>query len=477
MKANKILAMAAFAATTILAASCAKDNGGNGTDPEPGTPAKMGISISLPTNNISRATNADANANYQDMNIESVRVFVFEPDGSKATGNDTPLNFGADFSRVAETDTWTLNDDKLIQTSVGDKKVYVGINLPSSLGAVVSESQLTDGTLTATELFANVATSTEDDPGQGPAMMSTLYTKTVVEESDNNNLVEATVHRMMAKATVIFRDGFSPNPTGTPVTFTVTPDQYTIGNYSGFTYTLQRTNAAGQLITWGDINGVTKANQSKSTSVTANNLTDFQYRAVNANGTAAVYRTGLYMPEHSTSTKYMRNEGTAAIIRGELTPKFWTTVVDGVITETAIAGNPTYSGAEVYVAKYQGKFYFFDNDTQLESFTNKLSLPNTAVDTYEVSGGKLYTYYWVFFNKDPKAPLTDINKMEVARNNYYEIVVNSIVTIGQPGDPGKPLDPPVDDEKDDPVYETTANLDIKINVAPWTVVTAGADLE
>ncbi len=458
MKANRIFAMVAFAATTLFAASCAKDD--NNSQNEKGEPARMGLKIAFPQTTKA----ADSNASVQDLKVTSINVYVFETDGTAADGNNT-VQF-SDFVKLG--DAYELSDDKLITTTAGDKKVYVGLNLPAGLNNITSEATLKAVFESPTLLFSNT------DTEKGPAMINSVAeTKDVLATSLDNNKVSVEVSRMVAKLTVKNKttDNWTYSPSEEPTaTYTVTPDMFTTGNLAASVYPLQRT-ANDKLVTPGDVNNV-KPTEAKS--VTALALGTYPMTPISAPNMEVGNRPSLYIPEHSTSSLYLRKESTAAIIRGELIPTKFTTVnTDGELDETeAFAAS---AGDEVYVINFGGRVSFTKdaNDRgKVLAFYNQADTANNY-DTYIVAAnGKLYTFYYIFVARD------EIDQLAVKRNVVYDIAINSVKTIGQPGDPAQPDQPDdEDDNGEEPVYETEAKLDITVTVANWQYSEADANLE
>ena len=456
MKTPKIFTMAALAATALFAASC--DKGGD----EPGidntvADSKMGLTISFPQTAMTRAETA--NATVQDVKIRDVKVYIFDESGIAVTGNGETRTIVGDFTDHGD-NTYTLT--RKIETTKGAKRIYVGANLPSDATNFPTETELLSSTLLASGLYVNsVATD-----ANGPAMISGMNQVTLVAGEDAANTVNATLTRMMAKTVVLKQTDFNANPTqpakvnGTEVTFTATPVAYTVTNVAKRTNIVPKYTVATtpQLLTPGDGEGV-KTATNKYNSTPENSFVDATAQsfvgvtAANINdGTADA--TALYVPEHSPSTLYLRGESTAALVKAELTPKYYAKINDaGVLEFTAIAGGTVF--AENVNVVQGGGYVLFVQAADLSGITAKY--PTASVDVYRPEGGKYYTYYWVFINmKDKK---DDPNRLEVKRNNFYKIGINSIVTIGQPDTD--------DDDKGEEVFETPAKLNVTLDIAPW----------
>ena len=465
MKTPKIFTMAALAATALFAASC--DKGGD----EPGidntvADSKMGLTISFPQTAMTRAETA--NATVQDVKIKDVKVYIFDESGIAVLGNGETRTIADDFTDHGD-NTYTLT--RKIETTKGAKRIYVGANLPTDATDFPTEAALLAAELTASGLYANSSA-----PGaKGPAMFSERYTPTLVSEDTPNasttNTVAARLTRMMAKTVVLKQTDFNANPTqpakvnGTDVTFTATPVEYTVTNVAKTTYIAKReTNGDPELLlTPGDPDGA-KTATNKYNSVAENSFVDATPQSfvsvVEGNISAALAGNDLYVPEHSTSSLYLRNESTAALVKAELTPKYYAKIgSNGLLEFTAIPGGTNFT-ADVNVVQAEG-YVLFVKDEHLDAVQTKFGVPNDKVDVYSPAGEKYYTYYWVFLNKTAK---TDANRLEVRRNNFYKIGINSIVTIGQPDT--------TDDDGGEEIYETPVNLGVTLLIEPWNYVPA-----
>jgi hypothetical protein len=454
MKTNKIFAMAALAATAITAASCQK---GTETGGQEGVEASMGLTISFPKNTETRAS--DSNASDQDMIVDKIDVFIFNADGTAATGNNMAEK--SHFENISGTNTWKLKEANLITTTTGNKKIYVGINRPAGLEDAASESVLTTKfEITVGALYSNT------DASKGVAMLSGMTAKTIGTNSNNNhNDVTVTVSRMPAKVTATLKNGFVSVPTAvTDPKFTVDPDQFTVGNTALSVYPVKRLNGQSFLITPGDTDNNEKTDQPK---VTANlDLTNNPQLAINPESTANKDKNSYYVPENSTSTQFLRKEATYAVVRGELKPTHYSKL-DGNAIKEDIAVTTPFTGS-VWAVKYSGKVYFTDNTDDCNAIVSKLGITNPGANTiqeYIPVGGKLYTFYYVFLAEN------ETDKLAVQRNHIYDVLVKSVKGIGQPGLPQQPTDP------DEPVYTYEAELDVEVLVEDWKYVKTETDLQ
>jgi hypothetical protein len=438
MRINKISAITALAATLFTVTSCKKNvEGGNNEGPE----ARMGISISFPRNTVTRAD--DPNATEQDMIVSTIDVFVFNPDGSAAKGNNEALI--DHFSPNGDKSKWTLDDDHLITTTSGTKKIYVGINLPGDLKDVATEAALLAVFNKVNDLYSNT------DDKKGVSMLSLTTTKDLVAGAADKNIVSIPVLRMAAKAIVTMGAGsFSTTPTGvTEPKFSVSPDMFTVGNTALSIYPVQKKNGSF-LVTPGDTNG-TKPDAAKTVAILDTDKNP--QTEINPFGTAKNLKKSRYIPEHSTSSLMLRGESTYAVIRGEFKPTFYSRVQDDKVVED-IAAPATFVNP-LWAIKYSGRIYFTESTTERDNILRVCNLQADSYQEYNPTGNRLYTFYYVFLAEK------ETDKLAIYRNHIYEVVVNSVKTLGQPGLDTKPQDP------DQPVYVADAKLDVEVVVANW----------
>jgi hypothetical protein len=452
MKTNKIFAMAAFAATVLSAVSCQK--GGIVNPSEEGAEAKMGITITFPRSGSTRAV--DTNASAQDMIVSSIDVFIFNNDGSAAKGNDL-VNLGL-FEKTGD-NKWTLKDESLITTTAGTKRIYVGVNLPAGLNGASTESAL----MTAYNGVGSLYSNTDDQ--SGVAMLSPVTVKDVVTGASDKNLVSVSVVRMAAKVTATMGSSYNAVPSAVKEPkFTVHPDRYTVGNTALSVYPVKRMNGSN-LVTPGDNDNGTKTDVVKTVAdldIDANPQVD-----INPDGTAGNLKTGRYVPEHSTSTNWLRGESTYAVVRGELKPSKYSKFENGGVNEEYADAPATFT-VPVWAIRYSGRVYFTENVADRDAIAAHFNLPNGGVDYFQEyipAAGRLYTFYYVFIAEN------EVDKLAVHRNRIYDVIVNSVKGIGQPGMPAKPHEP------DRPVYTTDAELDVEVTVEDWTYVPAPSDLQ
>ncbi len=435
---KKIFLMAAAAAT--LLASCAKEENPNNVDN--GAEAKMDVVISFPKT-MTRA--ADGNASALDVAVNTIDVFVFNADGTAATGNDV-VNID-DFT-TGSNNTYTLKPESRITTTAGTKTIYVGINLPAALAGATSESTL-----------KNAADVTGLSTASGVAMLSAPKSQNLqAQEEDttptvNANVVPVTVERLVAKIAVTAgsESGYTPSS----ASFTVAPDKFAVGNLATSFYPVQRME------------------NNKLVTPTTDDNTVQGLKAINTNGTAAKSLTDyFYVPEYRPAITNLRSDATYAVVRGSFTFTKYSTVSDGSI---AVGDAPALAaGDDVYVVRAGANTYFCEsNDIAL----NVLDAADGEgyIDVYEVADdNNLYTYYYVFINAADG--VTD--PLAVYRNQFINLTVNDVKGLGVPGDPTNPDTPPTTPPGGgETVIETEAYLEVEVDVKVWDYSALAVDLE
>jgi hypothetical protein len=423
---RKLFLMAATAAMAMV--SCDKESGGN--VPETGN-AQMNVVISFPKTMGTRA--ADTNASTKDVEIETVTVFVFDGDGNGVLGNGASFT-DADFIPLAG-NKYKLDPAKRILTTAGPKRIYVGINLPTALAGAATESVLIDK-----------ASAVGLEGANSVAMLSDLAEKTLVaQENDTDptpaaNVVPTQVKRLVAKIAVTAgtaSDYTLAGPTAdVAATFTITPDQFAVGNLATTFYPVQRLTG-GMLVTPGD--DVNPA------------VTNF--RDINAAGTAVSSLAAFYVPEHSDMARtFLQGDLTYAVVRSEFTFAKWAKVGSSSVEfEDVTTLSP---GSFVYSFRIGEATYFCQSNSVANQVKNELGYDPAVLlsDAYEVAAdGKLYTYYYLFLNKD------EVDMLAVKRNQFFNIKVADVAGLGLPN---------IVPDPDEPVVGTT-NLEVSVDVLEW----------
>lgn len=442
--------MAALAATAISLGSCSKTTGGPELDPDyEGGTATMGLTISFPKIQGTRAD--DGNAEAKDVAVNKINVFIFKTDGTPAKGNNT-INVGMFAPPV--NNVWTLAGTNRVVSSAGQKRIYVGANLPAALesAAMVSESALLNEAMTT------------DLAGTAIAMLGYADKKLESSEVNSNQTVNdlsVEINRLVAKVTATMGTASKELSSTTNTGWSVTIDNFTVGGTAQKFYPRQRTNGltgdAMRLTTPGDRNQGPKA-------VNAIDLTANAPVAVNDMGTAAKVAKSFYVPEHATSANYYRQEATYAVIRGELKFNDFTTVSNNAVGSASAAGDTT---SPIFVVRNAGKSYFFADAANRDAFIALNGL-SANFDTFQRASAdqKLYAFYYVFLNT------SKADKLSVYRNQFINIQIDGVSGVGTPGQDGAPENPNLTpNDPTGPATEIDAQLNVTVDVKPWDYYT------
>lgn len=405
--------LAVTAALALGFSSCSNDDDltGNGGNPAPtGKATTFTLSIAQP-----RTYATDPNATDAERLMNSVDVFIF----NDANGFEKREHLeGSEFTQSPDNE---YTADRTIATTVGAKKIYVGINLSDALARKV-----------ATEGMSAIykVSSADDLLVDGFAMFSKVSSSaTFVEATDPTastaNRVSANVARLLAKVSVEKGTALKNNVLGG----TISDLQFSVSNITKQYFILP----------------------SVSTFSPTNTLADFYkenaYKAVNANGTAIASANASYALENA-SAQSLEGYSTYASIRAKFVP---TTVVklstagngaSGLVSETAPATPQTF-----YVVTNAGVKYYFIDENDATAYDGEVNgLPSARVDTYTDG----YCYYKAYLN-----PAVDYN---IYRNNFYKVNITAVNGLGQSGD-----------DIDNPEHEISkpTNITVDIVVEPW----------
>lgn len=413
----------ATAALTAGFTSCSNDDDltGNGGNPIPsGKATTFTLSIAQP-----KTYAADPNATVDETKMNSVDVFIF---------NDIDVLekrerlSGSDFTQSPDNE---YTADRTIATTVGAKKIYVGVNLSDDLARKVASEGLT-------AIYKVSGSNDLMNPANGFAMFSRAVSNaTFVEATDpaasTANKVSATVARLLAKISVEESATLKYNVLGG----TVSDLQFSVSNITKQYFMLP----------------------SVSTSSPANTLADFYkentYKAVNANGTTITAANVSYALENA-SAQNLEGYSTYASIRAKFLPS---TVVElntpgngssGLVSATAPATPQTF-----YVVSNAGVRYYFIDQTDATAYDGEINGATPTITTYENG----YCYYKAYLN-----PAANYN---IFRNNLYKVNITAVNGLGQSGD--DIIDPT------HPISKPT-NITVDIVVEPWVENTQNTEI-
>lgn len=421
----KVIFKNVMIAATLLAgfASCSNDDDatGNGGNPTPtGKATTFTLSIAQP-----RTYASDSNAIPTETELKSVDVFIFDD----ANGLEKRERLaGSDFTQSPQNE---YTADRTIATTVGAKKIYVGVNLSDDLARKVA----TEG------MSAIYKVSSANDlmnPANGFAMFSKVASNAIFVEANDPtastaNKVSATVSRLLAKVSVETSTTLKYNVLGG----TVSDLQFSVSNITKQYYMVP----------------------SLSTFSPSNTLADFYnenaYKAVNANGTEIISANVSYALENA-SAQSLEGYSTYASIRAKFVP---TTVVklatagngaSGLVSETAPVTPQTF-----YVVANAGVKYYFINETDATAYNAEINGAPTTISTYTDG----YCFYKAYLN-----PAVDFN---IYRNNFYKVNITAVNGLGQSGDDV--------DNPENPISKPT-NITVDIVVEPWVENTQDTEI-
>ncbi len=432
MKKTFIYAIAICSAFAAGFTSCSKDDAtGTNTIPE-GKETYMTVSISNPAGTYA----ADPNAREDEQIISTVDVFIFDASGILKSKDSLGV---ADFS----TSNGTAVGIKKIKTTTGAKKVYIGVNLPVSVKKTITSlaSLNTALSVPAKDLYGpgdGVNGWTAGNSALGYAMGSSIIEKTFVEEAGGivpeANKISTQVKRFVAKIEVLYGLTTSQIDGGS-----IGGLYCTIKNRNNSMFLAQNVVSASPLVVkdpnwegWGT--GYTAASfDSPSFYLGESFVSD-------------LYPEAVYVLEN-TSKSHLQGETTYAQICALFTPDHllsW----DG--TQFVDLGS---MGGGFYLVDYQGQHYYCLNYGTADELISRNNLTGATITGY---GGECY--YNIFLGKS--------QGYNIYRNDYIKATIKSIKGIGAPDPFLNPNNP----------VETDTNIDVTIDIEPWTVIENDYDL-
>lgn len=414
-------------ATAVLAAgftSCSNDDDitGNGGNPiQTGKATTFTLSIAQP-----KTYAADPNATVDETKMNTVDVFIFND--ADVFEKRERLN-GSDFT-PSTSNEYTAN--RTIATTVGAKKIYVGVNLSDELARDVASRGLTaiQQVSSANDLM---------NPTNGFAMFNKVASiATFVESTDPTastaNKVSATVARLLAKVSVEKGAALKYNVLGG----TVSDLQFSLSNITKLYYMLP------------SVSGYSPANT----------LNDFYkedtYKAVNASGTAITAGNVSYALENA-SAQSLEGYSTYASIRAKFLPSKVVKLAtagngaSGLVSETTPATPQTF-----YVVVNAGVKYYFLSQADAVDYNTEINGGSASTMVAYTDG---YCYYKAYLN-----PAVDYN---IYRNNLYKVNITAVNGVGEGGDnitdPTHPISKPT-------------NITVDIVVEPWVENTQDTEI-
>jgi hypothetical protein len=423
-------------------ASCNDENSDNkNINADKGKPTDLTLSLNFPQSGASllRST-SDPNATDPEATIHTVDVFIY----TKNQGfylSHTSLT-ASDFTKSETADSYTLNSSTKIQTTTGDRLVFVGVNLPSTVALALEHQGSSEVTQVAKSLTRDQLVS-----ANGIAMIGVLSC-TFVEDADNAaNHPEITVKRMVAKVTV--QKGNSMTQEG--VSGKLDSLSFAINNFNERSFLIQGAAPEYKDPNWDsyDPAAFSQVNYSNSYYLLVNDSLITDPKALKP----------LYASENTSKT-HKKREITRVTIRGAFLPD--TMMVyqnpDYIKVSTASQGitkPKTFYTVTLYRPNPEIKIFY--NSATAEAYAIANGLTSNDVITY--TGG--YCYWDLFLNK---------NVWDVLRNDYYKATITRIIV------PGRSTEEIPDDELDDePSVEV--NITTNLEILDWIVVSDNYELE
>ena len=433
---TKLFTIAALAATTLFV-SCNKEDKSNILDN--GKPTYMAISFTVPANSIPTKATTDPNATEAEAAFKYVDVFIY----NASTGVQVKhARIAADqFTGPAagsNSDEWTMKTAAKIATTVGQKTIFVGINLSSAFSASltgVSMSEFT--TISRSVNVADVASSID-----GFAMFSTVpKAATLVADASQNN-IKVQVQRLVAKVTV-------------------QKDQNMVINGPGYldnlSFVLNNTNKRTFLVQPAD-----KKDHNWATTP-AGDLADgnMDYVSIDPYNKTVKELTPKYCLENTTRD-YLMGQITRATVRATFVPNQIKDFANGSNNAAGYVDQDIPSSTSpqtFYAVTYNAganKAYFFNS-----AVATAFAADNGG--TLPVAYASGFCYWDMFLNPDSVS-----GPYDVLRNDFYRCTITKILA------PGRPT-PEVIDPSIPPAQPTDLMVDIQMLY--WNPISKNYELE
>ncbi|MDR2474418.1 MAG: Mfa1 family fimbria major subunit [Bacteroidales bacterium] len=415
-----------YAICMIGLAGCISSDNGIET-PDTGILSELTIKLAFPAVEHLRA-GGDPNATEKEVKIETANVFIYTPQGFCE-------------SQTAIQGEW--KDGVYVSTQIpaatGEKKIFVGVNLPSPLvdklkNGMSNELTQVPQTLTVNDLVTANAL----------AMTSPLIACEVKKQA-SENVLTVPIKRLTAKITVekspSLETGGAAGKTENIVfavanfnqrSFLIQPDDKHDPNWSGAAFN------PNEFLPRYD-----ETNDAAYSFVPINEANISQITAYNA----------LYASEN-TSELHRKKEITRVLVRAVFTPdsivvKEGTRFVNKHATALGITSPVDFW--LIAVPRPENELLFFTTYSIAVDYATTNAIPVNDANIVKYTGGKCY---WdMFLNKN--------NSWDVQRNDYHQCVINRIMA------PGRAL-PSVPDPDNPPPADT--EIDANITVTPWTVI-------
>lgn len=436
-----------LAATALMAGfgSCSKEEVIIDQSQKTGEPTKMSLSIAQP-----KTYAEDGYATPEEVIISTVDVFIY---GTSGDFQKRERRDRADFDELDD-NIWKLKDAKSITTTVGQKKIYVAVNLPLALAHSIEGTN--PGKIEQTVTGVSDLYSSE----KGISMFSRKEeTPDLVATTDNvvpeANKVTVTVARLLAK--VIVEE--SPSLEKSIAGGTIRDLEFTVSNVNTKFFPLP------DMETYKDPNW---------TSLWTN-LSDFidpgNYLEVNSFGAKAnLPATKSIYTTENTSASNVHGDHTYAAVRCTFVPD---RIVRLNASKDAVEEDPDSGykpGDDFFLVAAEGVRSFFASPEDAADYATR---SNSSVIKYE----KGACYYAAFLNPTPEAGKE--KKYDVLRNTIYRVTITKINNLGTPtdgiGEGGDDGTDPTGTDPTTPISDYT-QMSVTVNVESWSEITQNTEL-
>ncbi|WP_307756626.1 Mfa1 family fimbria major subunit [uncultured Alistipes sp.] len=464
MKINKLFA-AAMAATLVLA-SCAKDDAGNGKSGS-GEETFAGISVSIPMNKSRAGAEADV-ATDAESTITNVGVFVV----GTSSVEKIYLTTGADFTFDAATGVATAR--KAVLTTTGAKTIYVVANYTDALKAQIDALGAAAFGQNAIALDeSNYKTEAAGVVASMTMTGSTTQTLGIMTEAQALAApISIDVYRNLAKVVVRHSAATTPVNGGKHQAGTL---EFGLITKAGGSWISNLPTTSSSEATSSAYTGVPTAAITDDThsywgnfSATVLGTATGVYKAVNAyNAAANAFQTygawycleNIYAAKGSGKELYVGNT-TAARIRGKFIPNSMVTAVNTTTGEKTITDN---SGAVTAVSFYRHADGSYWNEAAYNTATT--ASPGDPAYVPAVNFSAKYDggmgYYRIIVMDQERVP-------GVMRNNYYDLGIDAIEGPGSPTEDPGPNPEPIEEE---------SYVAVTVNVKQWWKQSTGHTIQ
>ncbi|MGJ1365203.1 Mfa1 family fimbria major subunit [Sphingobacterium spiritivorum] len=456
MKKYAIIALAG-----LTLASCKKQGGEIPVNPQEGKDASLTLSITSAANiGTYASTVGDDNGTENERKINTIDVFLFSEEGSLTPAGHQRFS-GADAN---------LSTAKKITTKTGRKRVYIGINLPTSLADQIKNNY------SVLESPQTIDIATLASANDGVMMFSQSVTSLDIKEGDDPaNKITIPVSRLLAKAAVLAGSNLNisdvQNGTVSDLQFTVAQRNQKI--FVGQLYDFKDPN-------WAYINPFVSGTSGALTPEYSANFTkvlNLEYKAIDASGTANNAIKTAYITEN-TAELPAPTQVTYIQVKGKFTPK---KLEDG----GSLSADGTFYVMFGQVGSNDAMHQLYFSTEAAANVEANLSKYNngtkqrTAILKYD----KGICYFRLYLNEDQAAGAT---RLGILRNTFYKAQITRIKglgtplegqipgTEGTPGNPGGGVTPinPTDPTKPVTPGNLDANIEATVTITPWKLVTS-----